>query len=341
MTARRRLLVVDAATDTLRDAEARDLPVLLRPGDLVVVNDAGTLPASLPGATATGEPLEARLATELGEGRWRAVLFGAGDWRSRTEDRPAPPPVRAGDELRFGALRAVVEEVDPDAPRLLSLAFAARGDSLWRALYRAGRPVQYAYADAPYPLWRVQTAWAARPWSVEPASAGFLLEWEGIEALRRRGIGVAPLTHAAGLSSTGNAALDARLPFEERYEIPPSTAAAVARAKARGGRVVAVGTTATRALEGAAGPDGSVPAACGVTGLRLGAGSPLRVVDAVVTGVHERGTSHFRLLEAFAPRDLVERATSRAEQHGYRGHEFGDGVLVFRDVRGAAAVLAA
>lgn len=330
MSAAPKLLVVDAADGSVRDRRARDLPGLLRPGDVVVVNDAATLPASLCGATESGEPVEARLATELGDGRWRAVLFGGGDWRTRTEDRPRPPALARGATIRFDGLTATVDAVDPTAPRLVSLRFAERGDAWWRSLYRAGRPVQYAHADGAYPLWRVQTAYAARPWAVEPPSAGFLLDWDGITALRHRGVAVVAITHAAGLSSTGDEALDARLPFEERYELPAATVRTIVRARDRGGRVVAIGTTVTRALEGAAtAAGGSLGPGPGITDVRLAAGSRLRVVDAVLTGVHERETSHFRLLEAFAPGALLERALALAEAAGYRGHELGDGVLVF------------
>ncbi|HXO41443.1 MAG TPA: S-adenosylmethionine:tRNA ribosyltransferase-isomerase, partial [Thermoanaerobaculia bacterium] len=169
------------------DGRIGDLRVLLREGDLLVVNDAATLPASLGGVTGAGAAVEVRLVGWEGEGDgdscWRAALFGAGDWRQRTEDRPPPPALGAGEELRFdGAgtggedgllgspdrpLRATIASVDARSPRLVSLCFAARGAALWRALYRAARPVQYAHTARPLALWQVQTAYAARPWAVE------------------------------------------------------------------------------------------------------------------------------------------------------------------------------
>jgi S-adenosylmethionine:tRNA ribosyltransferase-isomerase len=138
---------------------------------------------------------------------------------------------------------------------------------------------------------------------------------------------VLPLTHAAGPSSTGDPALDARLPLPEAYEIPEGTAAAVGDARARGSRVVAAGTTVVRALE-SAWSGGRVRAGAGVARLRLDAAHALRAVDALLTGMHEPGSSHFALLTAFAPAEVLERAHAAAEAAGYRAHEFGDSMFV-------------
>jgi S-adenosylmethionine:tRNA ribosyltransferase-isomerase len=324
-----RLLHVDPRRDTFQDGRIGDLGRLLGGGDLLVVNDAATLPASLRGVTESGSPVEARLAGEGANGAWRAILFGAGDWRTRTEDREPPPRLRPGEAIRFDGLKATVAEVDRASPRLVALSFDAGEAALWRALYRAGRPVQYAHTDRPLALWDVQTAYASRPWAAEAPSAGFALSWELLLDLRRRGVGVARVTHAAGLSSTGDEELDARLPFAERYEVPEETVRAIDAAGARGGRVIAVGTTVTRALESAAAEGGGRPVpSCGLTELLLGPGMRPRVVDGILTGVHEAGTSHFALLEAFAPRPLLERAHRLAEALGYLGHEFGDALLI-------------
>jgi S-adenosylmethionine:tRNA ribosyltransferase-isomerase len=324
-----RLLRIDPSRDAFETGTIGDLRTLLRAGDLFVVNDAATLPASLLGVDGTGAAVEARLAGCDGDGSWRAVLFGDGDWRRRTEDRAPPPRLAPGDAIHFDGLDASIAAVADATPRLVTLRFGAQGDDLWRALYRAGRPVQYSYADRPFPLWEMQTAYAARPWAVEPPSAGFALTWDLLLDLRRGGVGIARVTHAAGLSSTGDEALDALLPLAERYAIPPETVRAVDEARARGGRVVAAGTTVTRALEGAAAArDGRLVAGQGVTTLRLDATTRRAVVDAILTGVHETATSHFALLEAFAPRALLVRAHAFSEREGFRTHEFGDTVLV-------------
>jgi S-adenosylmethionine:tRNA ribosyltransferase-isomerase len=323
-----RLLVVDAAAARYREARMRDLAMLLAPGDLVVVNDAATLPASLRGHDGHGRELEARLLSHHGEGRFQAVLFGGGDWRQRTEDRPPPPPLAAGAELMFGTLGARLVERSPISPRLVTLRFDASGAALWAGIYESGRPVQYSYLAHELPLWAVQTAYAGRPWAFEMPSAGRPLSWEILLALRRRGVSWAALTHAAGLSATGDPALDAALPLAERFDIPASTADAVLRTRRERGRVIAVGTTVVRALEGAAALWGTLRAGSGETELRIADGYRPRVADGILTGMHGAGESHFALLHAFAPGPLLEAASRHAEAAGFRSHELGDAMLV-------------
>ena len=137
------------------------------------------------------------------------------------------------------------------------------------------------------------------------------------------------MTHAAGLSSTGDPAIDACLPLPERYEIPAGTVEAVEETQTKGGRVVAVGTTVVRALEGASAANGGrLRAGPGVTDLRLGPLDRPLVAKGLLTGLHEPGTSHFSLATAFAPPGLVEAAFLHAEERGYLGHEFGDSSLL-------------
>jgi len=323
---------VDPAAGSWRDALLDDLGRLLQPGDLLVVNDAGTLPASLPGA-ARGSAVEIRLAGSPSEagglGPWPAVVFGPGSWRQRTEDRPTPPRLRPGDRVDLGPLAAEVVEVSSLSPRLVSLRFDREGDALWSALFGLGRPVQYSYVRDALPLWHVQTPYAGRPMAAEMPSAGRPLRLPLLRALRDRGVRLARVTHAAGLSSTGDPAIDAALPLPEHSEIPAATAEAVARAKAEGGRVVAVGTSVVRALESAWDEaEGRMRAGTRTATLRVAPGYAPRVVDGLLTGVHEPGESHFDLLQAFAPRPLLEAALAHARSAGYLGHEFGDSSLV-------------
>ena len=324
-----RLLLVDPRAGTLRDARFSDLPELLRPGDLLVMNDAATLPASLSGRGPRGESIEARLLGELPSGTFRAVLLGEGDWRQRTEDRAAPARLEPGARLAFSELSATVERVSRLSPRLVELRFDRSGADFWLSLYRAGRPVQYAYTSGPVELWHVQVAYASRPWAVEMPSAGRPLRWETLLALRARGIRLAQVTHAAGLSSTGDPAVDAALPMPERFEIPAATVQAVSDTRERAGRVVAVGTSVARALEGAA-QGGALVAGGGETDLLIGPGYQPRVVDGLLTGTHEPTASHYALLHAFAPSALLARASEHAERSGYLSHEFGDSWLVLQ-----------
>jgi S-adenosylmethionine:tRNA ribosyltransferase-isomerase len=146
---------------------------------------------------------------------------------------------------------------------------------------------------------------------------------------RDRGIAFATITLAAGLSSTGDPDLDARLPLDEAYHVPVGTVAAIERTWEVAGRVIAVGTTATRALEHAA-RHGELRSGPGLATGRIGPGTPLRVVDAILSGIHEPGSSHYDLLRAFAPEVVLYRMTDEVAAHRYRPHEFGDSALVSR-----------
>jgi S-adenosylmethionine:tRNA ribosyltransferase-isomerase len=327
-----RLLVIDPASGRHAERRASDLPQLLRRGDLVVVNDAATLPASLAGRDPQGTPIELRLIGRGGPADFQAVLFGPGDWRQRTEDRPAPGQLRPGDRLRFGRpdleLAATVREVSPLSPRLLQVRFDRAGGDLWAALYRLGRVVQYAHLARPLPLWAVQNVYASRPFAFEMPSAGRTLSWQLLLDLRRRGIGLASLTHAAGLSATGDPVLDARLPLPEAFELPAATVAAIQETHRAGGRVVAVGTTVVRALEGAHRLPGGLRAGPGETDLHIGPDTRPAIVDGLVSGLHAPGESHFALLSAFAAPALLADAARFAGQRGFRSHELGDVTLL-------------
>jgi S-adenosylmethionine:tRNA ribosyltransferase-isomerase len=340
-----RVLRVDPRAGAYSEARVGTLAELFRAGDLLVVNDAATLPASLVGMSSRG-PVEVRLAgLPAPDGTaasltWPAVLFGAGSWRERTEDRPAPPRLAVGDTLGFHrsqsgsavSLSAVIASVSTLSPRLVELQFDRSGGALWAALYRHGRPVQYSYLCGPLRLAHVQTGYASRPWSMEMPSAGAPLHVPFLRSLRRRGVELASVSHGAGLSATGDQALDAALPLPERSDVPLATVEAVERTRAAGGRVVAVGTTVVRALEGAAERGGGrlLPGVF-VTSLRLGPGFHPRVVDGLLSGLHEPGESHFELLRVFAPEPLLRAVVDHAAARGYLAHEFGDLCLMLAE----------
>jgi S-adenosylmethionine:tRNA ribosyltransferase-isomerase len=178
-------------------------------------------------------------------------------------------------------------------------------------------------------LWDVWTKVAGPPVAFEPPSAGFILDWEVLSTIREHGARFATVTHAAGISSTGDDDLDRLLPFDEPYHIPDSTVAAVELTRQRGARVIAVGTTVVRALEAAATDDGHLRRGDGMARGKIGPTTRLRVVDAILSGTHERGTSHYELLRAFLEDSTLERATEELTARGYKTHEFGDSVLIF------------
>jgi S-adenosylmethionine:tRNA ribosyltransferase-isomerase len=330
-----KLLVVDR-TGSIRHRKRSEFVALLRPGDLVVANDAATLPASLSGQhLPSGRSIEVRLAGHRSLSsddacRFSAVLFGEGDFRMRTEDRPLPPAVASGDWLVLGPLRARVEEV-LGHPRLVTLNFNGSPDQIWEGLSRHGRPIQYSHVPTPLALWDVWTSIAGPPVAFEPPSAGFVLDWQTLASLRSRGVQFATITHAAGISSTGDKELDALLPFDEPYRIPESTAHAIRRSRERHGRITAIGTTVVRALEHAAGLDGVVRAGEGLATQRISAASRLRVVDAIFSGTHEPGTSHHDLLRAFTDGTTLSMVDQELDERGYRTHEFGDSVFFERN----------
>ena len=329
-----RLLAIDASGQISHHL-ASDLPSLLQRGDLVVANDAATIPASLHGTHArTGRPIEVRLAgrpslASRDVHRFTAVVFGAGDFRTPTEHRASPPHLHCGDELVFASLRATVAAV-LGHPRLVELHLNHPPAMIWEAIARHGRPIQYAYVPAPLAIWDTWTSIASRPVAFEAPSAGFVLNWATVRALRSRGVRFATITHAAGISSTGDEALDRLLPFDEPYSIPPSTASLIQQARSRGGRIVAVGTTVVRALEDAARVRGSTAAGDGLATLRITPDSDLRVVDVIVSGLHECGSSHYELLRAFQSDGALQEMTTEAEARAYLAHEFGDAVLIAR-----------
>jgi S-adenosylmethionine:tRNA ribosyltransferase-isomerase len=332
-----KLLVADA-DGCVRHLPRAALASLFEPGDLVVANDAATLPASLRGTHAqSGADIEVRLAGWVSfrdPARFIALVFGAGDHRLRTEDRPPPPPLSQGDRLVIGPLAAAIEQT-LGHPRLVRIHFTGDPAKALRGLVRHGLPIQYAHAPDRLALWDTWTRFAAAPIAFEPPSAGFALDWRTLSAWRGRGVRFSTLSHAAGLSSTGDAELDRRLPLDEFYDIPESCASAVFEAKREGRRVIAIGTTVVRALEAAASADGVVRPGVAIARGRIGRGARLRIVDAILTGVHQPGESHFELMQAFANDDRLARIRAAVEERGYRGHEFGDSLLIERGVQAA------
>jgi len=339
-----RLLVIDQL-GSVSHGYASSLPDLLHRGDLVVANDAATIPASLHGIhVSTGRRLEVRLAGRQSLSpdkvdRFITVIFGAGDYRTPTEHRPEPPRLKAGDQLSLGPLRASVVAIRGHR-RLVELRFEHPAAVVWEGLARHGRPIQYAYVPDALSIWDTWTSIASRPVAFEPPSAGFVLDWATLRAIRSRGAQFATITHAAGISSTGDAALDSLLPFDEPYAIPRATASLIYQTKHRSGRVVAVGTTVVRALEHAARGYAWVAPGEGIATQRITSESELRIVDGLVSGLHEHGSSHYELLRAFQDDDALERMTEEAEGCGYRAHEFGDAVFVLRSAVRSQAIRA-
>jgi S-adenosylmethionine:tRNA ribosyltransferase-isomerase len=328
-----KLLVVGASGDIAQRPRS-DFAEVLQRGDVAVANDAATLPASLFGRhVRSGAAMEVRLAgrrTLRDVRNFSAVVFGEGDFRIRTEDRPKPPQLRSGDLLELGPLAATVTRA-LDHPRHIALNFEGSPRQIWEGLARHGRPIQYAHVATPLALWDTWTTIAGPPVAFEPPSAGFALDWRMLASMAAHGVRFGAITHSAGISSTGDTELDDLLPFDECYCIPPSTASLIADARWRGRRVIAIGTSVVRALEHAAAThDGIVEAGEGLATGRIGASSRLRIVDAILSGVHEPGSSHYELLRAFVSDERLAAVDRELNEHGFRAHEFGDSVFIER-----------
>jgi S-adenosylmethionine:tRNA ribosyltransferase-isomerase len=319
-----KMMLVDTASREIEDANAGALAELLDRDDLLVVNDAATLPASLQ----SGDVEIRLLEGPYGE-TTRAVLFGRGDYHIDTDLREPPPVLRVGDRLPVCSAELIVSAVSSLSPRLVTLRWPGSLQERFALLYRAGRPIQYSYVEEPLALWDVQTTFAARPWAVEMPSAARPLDGALLIRLLERGIPIARLTHAAGISATGDPRIDALLPLPERYEIPRETLRAIERCQ---GRIVAVGTSVVRALETYA----RSGRRAGISTFVLDEHTEPRIVSGLLTGIHVPGESHYRLLSAFTQSETLARAAQHAQRAGYRSHEFGDAALFLPDLTRAS-----
>jgi S-adenosylmethionine:tRNA ribosyltransferase-isomerase len=316
--ARDAVRLMAASPSRLVHASFAALPELLLPGDLLVVNTSRTLPAAVPARRAAGgEALTLNLSTPVPyerHGRW-VVELRRGEATAR-DGRP-------GERLSLPA-RGRAELVAPYRGRRLWIAALTLPEPLLDYLERHGRPIRYRHLDGEWPLELHQTVYATEPGSAEMPSAGRPFTSDLISRLVARGIDMAPLVLHTGVSSLESD----EAPYPERFRVPAWTAERVNLARRLGGRVIAVGTTVVRALETAADDDGQVRPAAGWTELVIGPERRVRGVDGIITGFHDRDSSHLQMLEAIADRALLEHAYRAAAAAGYLRHEFGDLLLI-------------
>lgn len=316
-----RLLTV--RPEGVRDGVFADLGAQLSPGDLILVNTSSTLPAALDGVLEDGRRRIVHVAHPLDDGRWVVEVRAEGNHGPETALRPGTAMTLPG-----GVRLTLEAPYLPAADRVrLWTAVPAPATPLAPYLRSSGRPVRYDYVPEAVPLSAYQTIFAEdgepAAGSAEMPSAARPFTPELLARLASRGVVVAPVTLHTALASPESH----EPPVPERFCVPASTAALVQHTRRQGGRVVAVGTTATRAVESATGPDGATAAAEGWTDLVLGPQRPPRVVDGLVSGLHDPEASHLLLLEAVAGADLVAAAYAHAVRSGYRWHEFGDAML--------------
>ena len=291
------------------------LPAFLDPGDLVVVNTSGTIPAAVNATTAAGENLVLHLSTRLDDGRW--VVEPRRPARAATERWGDTRPPR---HLLLGeAARCTLDEPYLGSARLWIATLTLPQPVLtWLTVH--GRPIRYGYVERPWPLSAYQNVYVTEPGSAEMPSAGRPFTPEVITRLVAKGVGVTPI-----VLHTGVASLEAdELPYPERVRVPRPTAARVNATHEAGGRVIAVGTTVVRALESAVDDTGLVFPVDGWTDLVVTPERGVDAVDGLITGWHEPEASHLLLLEAVAGRELLEISYAASLADGYRWHEFGD-----------------
>ncbi len=314
-----RMLVSRRGSGEITSSSFIFLSRFLEPGDLLVVNTSGTLPAALDAVAADGTALAVHLSTQLDKARW--VVEPRRIAGATTERWTGPPPPRG---LRLaGTASMTLEHPYGDEGRLWTARLDLGQRTLtWLAVH--GRPIRYGYVDRPWPIEMYQNVYATEPGSAEMPSAGRPFTPDAITRLVAKGVGVAPL-----VLHTGVASLEAdELPYPERVRVPESTAEWVNAAHRGGHRVIAVGTTVVRALETSVTGRGVVGAYDGWSDLVVTPGHGVRVVDGMITGWHEPASSHLMMLEAIAGRPLLADSYRAAVAEGYRWHEFGDSHLI-------------
>jgi S-adenosylmethionine:tRNA ribosyltransferase-isomerase len=302
-----RLLVSDKATGAIGHRSFEDLPALVRPGDLLVVNNSATLPASV----ATRQGLRVHFSSSRPDGSWLVELRDRGKPFLGTVpggivDLPGRVALRL--ERRFGKRLWVTRPKVESVPDYLA---------------RHGRPIRYSYVDRDWPLSAYQTVFATVPGSAEMPSAARPFTPEIVTRLVSSGVGIAPVTLHTGVASLESD----EDPYPEWFEVGAYTARAVNAAKAAGARVIAVGTTVVRALESAV-VDGRVAAASGHTDRIVSRADPVAVVDGLLTGFHEPRSTHLSMLEAIGDTELLRESYAAAIEARYLWHEFGDVHLI-------------
>jgi S-adenosylmethionine:tRNA ribosyltransferase-isomerase len=310
-----RLLLLPRISGQVEHRAVRDLPRLLRPGDLLVVNDARVIPARLLGHKAgTGGKVELLLVEPLGGTEWLAL-------------GQSSKALREGAEVDVLGARIQIAQVQGNGELVVRLPMT--GDALWDFLDQAGEmplPPYIEHAPGALDRERYQTIFARERGAVAAPTAGLHFTQALIDQLKRAEIGIARITLHVGpgtfLPVRASRTEDHRM-HRERYVVPAETAEAYARTRASGGRVVAVGTTALRTLEASLGRPGQ-----GSTDLFITPGYQFRAVDALFTNFHLPRSTLLMLVSAFAGTDRILAAYREAVARRYRFFSYGDAMLI-------------
>lgn len=302
-------------------ARFADLADYLNAGDLLVVNDSATLPASLPARGEIGEFI-INCSTDYGRGLWLVEPR----WSSA---QPGPLPLSAGANLQVAGLNARLVKPFPGLSRLWFMQFAADSVQVRQAMGQVGSPIRYGYVNETYPLEMYQTVFSRVPGSAEMPSAAYPFTERVVAGMRRKGVNIAALTLHTGVSSLEVEVdeVESHPLYPEPFRVPTATALAVNSARAEGRRVIAVGTTVVRALE-TAWSGGQVHPMSGFTRAYIHPARGAYVADGLITGLHDPVTSHLAMLYAIAGEDIIRSAYMEAVAQRYLWHEFGDSHLI-------------
>jgi S-adenosylmethionine:tRNA ribosyltransferase-isomerase len=304
-----RMLVTDRGRGTHEHRRFCDLPSLLHPDDLLVVNDSLTLPAALSAQRYDGETLRLHVSTAID----RRVFM--------VEPRGL---VLSGEELRLpdGGSVVMLAPVEPEMPRVWYGWFGLPLP-MHAYLMQVGEPIRYAYIKERFPLRDYQTIFAREPGSSEMPSAARPFTARTLRELKARGAQIAAITLHCGVASFEAP----ERPAMERYAVSGETAASVNAAREEGRRVIAVGTTVVRALESAL-HNGKIIASSGWTDLVIDGTKPTTTIDGLLTGFHGETATHQWMLRAFLGGDVLAEAFAEAASCAYEQHEFGDVHLI-------------
>jgi S-adenosylmethionine:tRNA ribosyltransferase-isomerase len=314
-----RLLLVDRRGGARRHAQIKDLPGLLRSGDLLVLNDSRVLPARMSGRRPTGGRLEVLFVAPMG---------AATEWEVLARGRP-----RVGESIDFAGVMGRWQE--------------ALGDGRWRLAVEVDDVVAWLECCGQIPLppyvrrngtspgiddgERYQTVYACEPGSVAAPTAGLHFTTDQLAELRERDIRTAFVTLHVGPGTflpVRSARLEDHAMLPERYTVTDAAAGEIEATRGRGGRIVAVGTTTVRALESAAATPGRPVAGPGRASLFVTPGYRFRVVDALLTNFHLPRTTLLALVSAFAGWETIRSAYEEAIAAGYRFYSYGDAMLI-------------
>lgn len=328
-----RMMVTYRHDRRLVHAHFADLPRFLEEGDLLVINNSRTLPASVPAQRADGTRLDLHLSTPTDGSSvvWVVELrttpeAGGRSFRDLTPGERLELPEGSAEILGAYQCPSTLrgEGKGGRCPSRLWTAELRLPVPIGTYLERYGHPIRYGKTGHEWPISYYQNIYALEPGSVEMPSAGRPFTPEMITTLITRGIGVAPITLHAGVASLE----DHEPPMAEFYRVPEETARQVNATRQMGARVIAIGTTVVRALETVADANGLLHAGAGWTTLIIAPEHQVRAVDGLLTGWHEPRASHLMMLEAIAGRDVLEVSYRAALEARYQWHEFGDVHLI-------------